>query len=49
MVDEESGGLNESHDGYGKRVMRTAFGRRYSDMFTTEINYGAGPPALTGH
>ena len=45
MDDAEPDGLTESHDSYGKRVMRAAFGQRYGDMFSTEINYGAGRPA----
>jgi hypothetical protein len=35
----------ESHDSYGKSVMRAAFGQRYCEIFTTEVNYGAGQPA----
>jgi hypothetical protein len=34
-----------SHDAYGKRVMRDAFGSRFSDILTTEVNYGSGRPA----
>jgi hypothetical protein len=45
MDEPTTDGLTESHDSYGRRVMRAAFGNRYREMYTTEISYGAGRPA----
>jgi hypothetical protein len=44
MNDPGTDRIAESHDRYGKRVMRAAFGERFREIFT-EIDYGAGRPA----
>src|SRR2546425_160778 len=37
--------ITDSHDAYGKRVLRAAFGARFSDTVTVDIDYGCGRPA----